>query len=125
MQILALPLIYRDPVWFLRASVYLSMKEGWAPHPDPTCAPAQLDTANAQDLAFPLLLAHLHSLHPSSLRALLCQDGHQLVVQLDEAAWAPKELPEASGARGSQAEPPRPASGPDTSMSHHRVAFQG
>lgn len=70
MQILALPLIYRDPVWFLHASVYLSMKEGWAPHPDPTCAPAQLDTANAQDLAFPLLLAHLHSLHPSSLRAL-------------------------------------------------------
>lgn len=33
MQILALPLIHRDPVWFLCASVYLSMKEGWAPCP--------------------------------------------------------------------------------------------
>lgn len=67
MQILALPLIHHDPVWFLCASVYLSISlpEGWAPHPDPTCVPAQLDTANAQDLAFPLLLAHLCSHHPS------------------------------------------------------------
>ena len=39
-------------------------------------------------------------------------DGHQVVIQPDEVAWAPRELPEAAGARGSQAEPPRPASAP-------------
>ena len=124
MQILALPLIYRDPVWFLRASVYLSMKEGWAPHRPHMCTGT---AGHSKCSGSGVSLASRTPPFPPSLllEGPPCQDGHQLVVQLDEAAWAPKELPEASGARGSQAEPPRPASGPDTSMSHHRVAFQG
>lgn len=101
-ETLALP-VFHDLVWFLCASISLSIKVGWDRSTCHLGAPAFLASVSTQRamsallsrmLGPSLLPAHPVSTIPSCLGTHQCQDGQELVVMPGERAWAPHGAPD-------------------------------